>query len=116
MLLEAADVVFPRLGLPDWTVNFVLDAVLLGFPVAIVIAWIFDRGPQGIVRTHSASREANHPLSVANIAEIILIGVLVTTVGYLYVSRISLQHMLEEPQSTSSQNIETGKTLTVSPE
>jgi len=40
MLLEAADVVFPRLGLPDWTVNLVLGLVLLGFPLAIVFAWI----------------------------------------------------------------------------
>jgi hypothetical protein len=30
-LLEMADVVLPRLGLPDWTVNAVLAIVLLGF-------------------------------------------------------------------------------------
>jgi hypothetical protein len=44
-LLEMADVVLPRLGLPDWTVNLVLAAVLLGFPLAIVFAWIFDLSP-----------------------------------------------------------------------
>ena len=32
VLLEFADVAFPRLGLPDWTVNFVLALILLGFP------------------------------------------------------------------------------------
>ena len=32
VLLEAADVVLPRLGFPDWTVNVVLAVVLLGFP------------------------------------------------------------------------------------
>ena len=42
VLLEVADVAFPRLGLPEWTVNFVLAIVLLGFPLAIVFAWISD--------------------------------------------------------------------------
>jgi hypothetical protein len=32
LILEAADVVLPRLGLPDWTVNAVLAVVLLGLP------------------------------------------------------------------------------------
>jgi hypothetical protein len=50
-LLEAADLVLPRLDFPDWTVNAVLAVVLLGFPLALVFAWVFDFGPQGIVRT-----------------------------------------------------------------
>ena len=54
-LLEAADVVLPRLGLPDWSVDVVLAVVLLGFPLAIVFAWIFDISPQGIVRTEPLS-------------------------------------------------------------
>ena len=41
-LLEVADVVLPRLGLRDWTVNLVLAMVLLGFRLAIVFAWAFD--------------------------------------------------------------------------
>jgi len=36
IILEVADVALPRLGLPDWTVNFALAMVLLGFPLAIV--------------------------------------------------------------------------------
>jgi hypothetical protein len=55
VLLEVADVAFPRLGLPDWTVNFVLALVLFGFPLAIVFAWIFDLNTQGIVRTQPIS-------------------------------------------------------------
>jgi hypothetical protein len=55
VLLEFADVAFPRLGLPDWTVNFVLALVLFGFPFAVVFAWIFDLNTQGIVRTEPIS-------------------------------------------------------------
>ena len=98
-LLEAADVVLPRLGLPDWTVNLVLAMVLLGFPLAIVFAWIFDISTQGVVRTEPISPDAHHRFSFVSIVEFVLICVLVVTVGYLYVDRLSLQKMLVEPET-----------------
>jgi len=49
-VIEAADVIFPRMALPDWTVTLVVWLCLLGFPVAIAIAWAFERTPQGIQR------------------------------------------------------------------
>ena len=97
-LLEMADVVLPRLGLPDWTVNLVLALVLLGFPLALVFAWIFDLTPQGVVRTQPVSSETHHRFSSVSIAEFFLICILVATVGYLYVDRLSLQKRLVEPE------------------
>ena len=97
-LLEAADVVLPRLGLPDWTVNLVLALVLLGFPLAIVFAWIFDVSAQGIVRTEPIPPGAHHRLNLPAIVEFVLICMLVVTVGYLYVDRLSLQKRLVEPE------------------
>jgi TolB-like protein len=98
-LLEAADVVLPRLGFPDWTVDVVLAVVLLGFPLALVFAWIFDLSPQGIMRTEPLP-PSSHPrrLRVAAIVEFALICVLVVTVGYLYMDRLSLQKRLLEPE------------------
>lgn len=96
-LLEAADVVLPRLDLPDWTVNVVLAIVLLGFPLALVFAWIFDLNTQGIVRTPPLSPEVHHHFSITSIVEFVVICMLVVTVGYLYVDRLSLQRKLMEP-------------------
>jgi TolB-like protein len=98
-LLEMADVVLPRLGLPDWTVNAVLAVVLLGFPLALVFAWIFDFGPEGIVRTLPVFPEVHHRFSFVRIAEFVVICILVATVGYLYVDRLSLQERLVDPES-----------------
>ncbi len=41
-LLEFADIAFARLGLPDRAVDFVLWTGLIGFPVAMTLAWRFD--------------------------------------------------------------------------
>ena len=42
---EGADIFFPALGLPDWTVTLVAVLVALGLPVAIGLAWAFDVVP-----------------------------------------------------------------------
>jgi tetratricopeptide (TPR) repeat protein/TolB-like protein len=54
-LLQAADLIFPRLGLPDWTVTLVLALLALGLPVAMVLAWAYELTPDGISRTEAAA-------------------------------------------------------------
>jgi serine/threonine-protein kinase len=50
--IEGAELIFPRLAFPDWSVNLVLALVLAGFPVALFLAWAFqvrpDPGPQPV--------------------------------------------------------------------
>ena len=42
---EGADLFFPALGLPQWTVSLVAVLVVLGLPVALGLAWVFDVVP-----------------------------------------------------------------------
>ena len=58
VLIEVADVVFPALHLPEWTITLVVVLVLLGFPLAILLSWVFDLTPEGFQRTPSADAEA----------------------------------------------------------
>ena len=51
MVTEASSVILPALRLPQWTITFVVVFLMVGFPVAMVMAWVFDVGPQGIRRT-----------------------------------------------------------------
>ena len=58
MVVQIADVTFPLLGISDWTMRFIVGMAALGFPVAVVLAWIFEITPEGIVvdkshQTHS---------------------------------------------------------------
>ena len=49
LLVEIASVIFPELFLPDWSVRLVIALLVIGFPIALVLAWAFDikpdRGP-----------------------------------------------------------------------
>lgn len=57
-VIEGADLVFPRIDLPPWTVTLVIALVGVGFPIALVIAWAFEVTPEGVrVEETQASEE-----------------------------------------------------------
>ncbi len=54
VVIQAADVIFPRIPLPEWTVSLVVWLAILGFPVAVALAWVYERTPEGLHRTDPA--------------------------------------------------------------
>ena len=42
IILQVADIVIPRLLLPDWTVTFIIVLVILGFPITLFLSWTYD--------------------------------------------------------------------------
>lgn len=48
----------PALGLPEWTVTFVAWAIVLGFPIALVLSWLFDLTPGGLRRVDAPEEAA----------------------------------------------------------
>jgi len=51
IIMEAGDIMLPRLGLPDWTVTFIIILLIVGFPITIILSWIFDITPEGVIKT-----------------------------------------------------------------
>lgn len=51
LLVQIATQVLPFFEIPTWEVRFVIVALVLGFPVALLLSWAFDLTPEGIKRT-----------------------------------------------------------------
>jgi hypothetical protein len=49
--VEAALFIVPYLVLPSWSIRALWGAVVIAFPVAVVLAWTYDLTEGGIVRT-----------------------------------------------------------------
>src|SRR5437867_4885660 len=49
--VQVATQVFPFLEIPNWIVRLVIALVVIGFPIALVIAWAFETTPEGIKQT-----------------------------------------------------------------
>jgi hypothetical protein len=50
LLVQVATQVFPFFEIPNWIVRLIVLVVVLGFPIALIIAWAFEMTPQGIKR------------------------------------------------------------------
>ncbi|MEO9887280.1 MAG: hypothetical protein ABJG33_16710, partial [Balneola sp.] len=68
---------FPRLGLPDWTITFVIALACIGFPLALIFAWAFELTPEGIKK----SQEVDITESVTNRTGKKLNGVIITALS-----------------------------------
>ncbi len=60
VILELVDIVAPSLGLPAWTLNFVIVLLCVGFILSIILSWIYDITPEGVKKTKPISRETEH--------------------------------------------------------
>lgn len=68
VVAQVADVIFRALELPDWSLTLVVVLALAGFPFAILFAWIFDVGPEGLERTVAATAEEPKRPATAGVA------------------------------------------------
>src|ERR1700750_632357 len=57
LLVQVATQVFPFFEVPNWAVRLVILLLMLGFPVALVLAWAFEITPEGIKRADEVSPE-----------------------------------------------------------
>ncbi len=59
LLVQVADTFFPALRLPEWTVTLVAALVIVGFPLAVILAWAYETTPAGIRRDTGVGKEAS---------------------------------------------------------
>ncbi len=62
VLLQVADATFEPLNLPQWSTTLVLWLLVLGFPVALILAWALEVTPEGIRRTEKRRK----PIAAGN--------------------------------------------------
>ena len=53
IIMQLVEIVFPIFDFPQWTSQFVIILVLIGFPISVILSWVFDRTPQGYIKTDS---------------------------------------------------------------
>ena len=86
LLLQIADVTFEPLGVPRWVMISLIAAAVLGFPVAIALAWHFELSDRGLERDTAADAAARPVVhGLRRYADVAIIGVLLVAVAILLV-------------------------------
>ena len=87
LLTEVATTVLPILDAPRWTLKFVLLLAVLGFPIAVICAWIFELTPEGLKREAEVDRSASITRQTAGKLDRGIIVVLLIAISWLVVDR-----------------------------
>jgi len=88
-LTQLTTQVFPFFEIPNSAVRFVVIALALGFPIAMLLSWVYEFTLEGVVRTEDldpAQARSVHRKS-ARILDFIIIGVLLLVIAMLIVGR-----------------------------
>ena len=64
IIMQLVEIVFPIFNFPQWTSQFIIIVLLLGFPVAIILSWVFDKTPQGFIKTDTSASKNIDPLDI----------------------------------------------------
>ena len=87
-IIQIGSAVFPAWELPGWAFRLVVVLLLVGFPIALILAWAYDVTPQGIRATPTPSTPGSHRRR--NVIMLIGIGVIISAAaGFFLLPRVS---------------------------
>jgi len=111
LLMQVASQIFPFFDIPNWVVRLVVVLLIIGFPIALIIAWAFEVTPEGIKRTEAADAAGQRSRGSAWIY-VVLIGAALS-VGLFFVGRYTAGHAA--PPRTEVATAVPGKSIAVLP-
>jgi len=97
--------VFPVFDIPNWVIRLIVLFIIIGLPIALVLAWMFELTPQGIKRTETADAmpEATRKKKHVWIYIIVIGGLL--SIGLFFLGRYTAGNKTASPSGVSSKSI-----------
>jgi TolB-like protein/Flp pilus assembly protein TadD len=99
LLMQIASQIFPFFEIPNWMVRAVVLFLILGFPIAIVLAWAFELTPEGIKRTEDVDLSKSLTRKSGRKLDFFIIAVLLLVIAALLFQRL---HPKVSPAVSSS--------------
>ena len=110
VLIQIIDTVLPTFDAPRWIIQTVTFLIILGFPVTLFLAWIFELTPQGLKTDATAQADASiAQASAADFSKVksqtlnaVILGLVVLAVGFLLLDRFVIGDLSSETTSTTA--------------
>jgi TolB-like protein/Tfp pilus assembly protein PilF len=103
LLIQVATQVFPFFEIPNWGVRLIVLFIVIGFPIALIIAWAFEVTPEGIKRTEAADAAGQRSRGGAWVY-IVLIGAALS-VGLFFLGRYTASRKQTESADLPTKSI-----------
>ena len=87
-VIQLASAAFPAWELPSWTLRVLIVCLLMGFPVALMLAWAFDITADGIQVTPDGATPRTH--ARRNMILLVAVGLLLSAAaGFVLLPRVA---------------------------
>src|SRR5436309_7969391 len=100
LLVQVTTQVFPIFEIPNWALRLIVLAIIIGFPVALVLAWAFELTPEGLKRTEDVDLATEpHTKSHAWIYVAVVAGAI--SVSLFFLGRYTARNGSSAPSSAT---------------
>src|SRR5438309_6156733 len=91
LLVQVTTQVFPIFEIPNWASRLIVLAIIIGFPIALVIAWAFELTPQGLKRTEDVDLAAQGNRKSRAWIYVVIVGA-AFSIGLIFVGRYTARN------------------------
>ena len=89
LTVQVASVFFPIFHAPEWVLQVFATVIILGFPVALILAWAFEVTPSGVMRTADVPADHSTRSRTGRRLEVVVVAVLALLFAILVIERFS---------------------------
>jgi TolB-like protein len=103
-LTQLTTQVFPFFEIPNFAVRFVVIALAAGFPIAMLLSWLYEFTPEGVIRTEDLNpvQAKSVQRATGRILDFIIIGALLLVIAMLLFGRLPFYRQTGESISQKS--------------
>ena len=103
VLVQVAEFAFDTFGAPDWVLKSFVVALLLGFPIVLLVAWAFEITPEGIKREKDVDRDRSITGRTGRKLDRLIVGVLILAIGILLIDKFFLRDVPDGGEVAATQ-------------
>jgi TolB-like protein len=82
VIAQVAEFAFESFGAPDWTIKSIIVLLLIGLPVVLIFAWVYEMTPEGLKKEKDVDRSTSITPQTGRRVDRVIIGALVVALGF----------------------------------
>lgn len=104
LLLQVADVILNNIEVPKWVFQAILLVLAIGFPLALVLSWVFELTPEGIKKEKNVVRSEPRDQVAGRKLDFLIIGVLTVALAMFALDKYVWTDVTVPPSTTNSEH------------
>ena len=87
VLLQVLALILPNVGAPEWVMKTITILAIVGFPVWVFIAWVYEVTPEGLKKTEKVSKDQSITATTNKRLNVLILVGLIVAIGVSFINR-----------------------------